>query len=30
MFDKALRDECGFTGIMPYWDWSIDADATKA
>jgi tyrosinase len=30
MFDKALRDECGFTGIMPYWDWSIDADSTRA
>ncbi|KAB5560194.1 hypothetical protein GE09DRAFT_82182 [Coniochaeta sp. 2T2.1] len=20
-YEKALRDECGFTGYLPYWDW---------
>lgn len=25
--EDLLRSECGFTGNMPYWDWSIDADA---
>ncbi|EAW10804.1 putative polyphenol monooxygenase [Aspergillus clavatus NRRL 1] len=22
LFEKALRDECGYTGHLPYWDWS--------
>ena len=21
-FEKALRDECGYKGAQPYWDWS--------
>jgi tyrosinase len=21
-FEQALRNECGFTGFQPYWDWS--------
>ncbi|PSN60538.1 Di-copper centre-containing protein [Corynespora cassiicola Philippines] len=25
-FEKALRDECGYTGGQPYWDWSLDAE----
>lgn len=25
--ENALRTECGYTGVQPYWDWSIDADA---
>jgi tyrosinase len=24
-YEKALRDECGYTGGQPYWDWSLDA-----
>ncbi|KAF5326565.1 hypothetical protein D9611_000757 [Ephemerocybe angulata] len=30
LFYNALRDECGYTGPMTYWNWSIDADNTKA
>jgi tyrosinase len=26
LHEDLLRDECGFTGTQPYWDWSIDAD----
>ncbi|CAL3970530.1 unnamed protein product [Diplocarpon coronariae] len=22
LYEKALRDECGYTGYQPYWDWS--------
>ncbi|KAH7356246.1 hypothetical protein BKA66DRAFT_251524 [Pyrenochaeta sp. MPI-SDFR-AT-0127] len=24
--EAALRDECGYTGGQPYWDWSLDAE----
>jgi len=24
-YEKALRDECGYKGGQPYWDWSLDA-----
>ena len=27
LHEDLLRDECGFKGTQPYWDWSIDADA---
>lgn len=27
LHEDLLRSECGFAGNMPYWDWSIDADA---
>ncbi|KAJ7318949.1 tyrosinase, partial [Mycena albidolilacea] len=27
MFEVALRDECGFRGALPYWDWSQDVDS---
>jgi tyrosinase len=27
LHEDLLRNECGFTGTQPYWDWSIDADA---
>lgn len=27
LHENMLRDECGYTGVQPYWDWSIDADA---
>nr|ATU82297.1 tyrosinase [Macrocybe gigantea] len=30
VFEQALRDECGYTGAQPYWDWTKDAsDATR-
>ncbi|KAF7594719.1 hypothetical protein BBP40_008612 [Aspergillus hancockii] len=25
-FEQALRDECGYTGDYPYWNWGADAD----
>ncbi|KAJ4405706.1 hypothetical protein N0V91_005013 [Didymella pomorum] len=25
-YEKALREECGYTGGQPYWDWSLDAE----
>ncbi|KAJ7176749.1 tyrosinase [Mycena filopes] len=27
LFETALRDECGFIGALPYWDWSKDVDS---
>ncbi|KAK7941478.1 uncharacterized protein PG986_013865 [Apiospora aurea] len=24
-YEKALREECGYEGGQPYWDWSLDA-----
>lgn len=27
VYEKALRDECGYAGAHPYWDWTIDADS---
>ena len=24
LYEKALRDECGYKGSQPYWDWTID------
>lgn len=27
LHENLLRDECGFKGVQPYWDWSIDSDA---
>ncbi|KAG9079785.1 hypothetical protein FS749_008244 [Ceratobasidium sp. UAMH 11750] len=29
-FEKALRDECSYTGYLPYWDWSLDAADVSA
>ncbi|PPQ71451.1 hypothetical protein CVT24_011963 [Panaeolus cyanescens] len=26
MYETMLRDECGFRGAIPYWDWTLDAD----
>jgi tyrosinase len=23
-YETALRDECGYTGTQPYWDWNLD------
>ncbi|EQB56150.1 monooxygenase [Colletotrichum gloeosporioides Cg-14] len=25
--EDLLRNECNYTGVQPYWDWTIDADA---
>ncbi|MBW0515460.1 hypothetical protein O181_055175 [Austropuccinia psidii MF-1] len=26
IYEKVLRDECGYLGALPYWNWSLDAD----
>ncbi|KAA8911392.1 hypothetical protein FN846DRAFT_792268 [Sphaerosporella brunnea] len=26
-YEKALREECGYTGAQPYWDWLIDTES---
>jgi tyrosinase len=26
LYERALRDECGYTGAQPYWDWSLHYD----
>lgn len=26
-FEKILKTECGYPGMMPYWDWSLDSQA---
>ncbi|KAL2130634.1 hypothetical protein VTI74DRAFT_6135 [Chaetomium olivicolor] len=28
-YEKALRDECGYTGYQPYWDWPLYARAPQ-
>jgi tyrosinase len=25
-YAETLRDECGYTGTVPYWEWSLDCD----
>jgi tyrosinase len=27
-YEKALREECGFAGAQPYWDWTLDTKTT--
>ncbi|KAL8393821.1 hypothetical protein RB595_003539 [Gaeumannomyces hyphopodioides] len=29
LHENLLRNECGFKGTQPYWDWTIDADASN-
>lgn len=29
LHEDLLRNECGYAGAQPYWDWSIDADAVN-
>ncbi|CAK1363797.1 unnamed protein product [Cercospora beticola] len=26
LYEKALREECGYKGYQPYWDWSVTAE----
>ncbi|KAJ5709302.1 hypothetical protein N7493_010636 [Penicillium malachiteum] len=28
-FELSLRNECGYTGDFPYWDWGADADSME-
>jgi len=28
-YEKALREECGYKGAQPYWNWTLDATAGK-
>lgn len=28
-YEKALREECGWTGGQPYWDWLVDSESGK-
>lgn len=28
-YEKLLRDECGYRGAQPYWDWTLDTPASK-
>ncbi|ETS85172.1 hypothetical protein PFICI_03197 [Pestalotiopsis fici W106-1] len=28
-YEKALRDECGYTGGQPYWNWSLDVSSVN-
>ncbi|TFK33812.1 hypothetical protein BDQ12DRAFT_669943 [Crucibulum laeve] len=30
VYETALREECGYQGSQPYWDWSLDADDIMA
>ncbi|KAM3084433.1 hypothetical protein ACMFMG_001463 [Clarireedia jacksonii] len=27
-YEKALREECGYSGAQPYWDWTLDVKTT--
>ncbi|OCL10974.1 Di-copper centre-containing protein [Glonium stellatum] len=29
VYEEALRNECGYTGAQPYWDWTLDVPAAK-
>ncbi|KAG9217933.1 hypothetical protein CCMSSC00406_0008574 [Pleurotus cornucopiae] len=29
VYEKALREECGYTGAQPYWDWTRDVDGAS-
>lgn len=28
-YERMLRDECGYKGAQPYWDWTLDTPADK-
>ncbi|CUS12565.1 unnamed protein product [Tuber aestivum] len=29
-YEKALREECGYNGAQPYWDWTLDSASESA
>jgi len=29
VYETSLREECGYTGAHPYWNWSLDVDNTN-
>lgn len=29
-YERALRNDCGYKGFQPYWDWTLDADNIEA
>ncbi|KAJ8327608.1 hypothetical protein BDV3_003410 [Batrachochytrium dendrobatidis] len=29
-YEKVLRTECGYTGTLPYWDWTVDSQAPES
>jgi tyrosinase len=29
VYERMLRDECGYKGAQPYWDWTLDTPAEK-
>ncbi len=29
VYDQAIRNECGYTGPLPFWDWSFDSEAPE-
>ncbi|KAH6569860.1 hypothetical protein BASA50_003602 [Batrachochytrium salamandrivorans] len=29
-YENALRDECGYPGALPFWDWTIDSQAPES
>ncbi|KAF9889993.1 hypothetical protein FE257_006673 [Aspergillus nanangensis] len=29
-YEKALREECGYKGAQPYWNWSLDASSDNS
>lgn len=30
VYEKGLREECGYTGAQPYWDWTLDVTSDSA
>ncbi|KAF9558276.1 tyrosinase [Agrocybe pediades] len=29
-YENALRNECGYKGTQPYWDWALDTDSAES
>ncbi|KAI8822909.1 uncharacterized protein EV422DRAFT_522645 [Fimicolochytrium jonesii] len=29
IYEKLLREQCGYSGAVPYWDWSLDSQAPE-
>lgn len=30
VYEQALKNECGYTGVSPYWEWGLDTDDLTA